>query len=75
MESGELDFLSLDFESYSYYEVEIWENGDCESHFFHYKQSAIRFFDKYAKNQSDCIKFRRSEYLGGDVYMIKEKKL
>jgi len=71
-DNGEISILDLDTENESYYEVEIWENGDCEGHFFHYKKDAIRFFDQNAKSQSDCIKFRQAEYLGGEARIIKE---
>lgn len=74
METGELDFLDLDFENEAYYEVEIWEGGDCDGHFFHYKRDAARYFDKHAKNPGDCIKFRHAETDGGDCELIKEAR-
>lgn len=74
MENGEIDLLDLDEENESYYEVELWENGDCNGHFFHYKRDAIRFFGKNAKHQSDCVKFHQAYCLGGDCKIIKENR-
>ena len=70
--NGEISILDLDCENESCYEVELWEGGDCESHYFKYRQDAIRFFKRNAKSLFDCIKFRQSEIDGGNVSIIKE---
>lgn len=72
--NGEISILDLDCENESYYEVELWESGDCEGHFFKYKQDANKFFKRNAKTLFDCIKFHQSEIDGGEVRIIKENE-
>lgn len=74
MRNGEINFFDIDFERQSYYEVELRENGDCDSHFFRYKMDAIRYFNKKAKHPSDCVKFHRAYCIGGECEIIKEKE-
>ena len=71
-EKGEINFLDLDEDNEGYYEVEIWESGDCDGHFFRWKRDAIRFFDKNAKHPSDCVKFHEAYRFGGNCRLIKE---
>ena len=72
MENKEINYFDLDDDWDSYYEVELWESGDCDSHFFAHKRDAIRFFDKNKKHPSDCVKRHYGEGLGGDTELVKE---
>ena len=72
--NGEISILDIDCENESYYEVELWESGDCDSHFFKYKQDAIRFFRKEARTLFDCVKYHGAQIDGGTVLIIKEVK-
>ena len=51
----EIDFFDLN-DDMVYYEVEIWNDGDCDSRYFRSLKSAKSFYKANAKNESDCIK-------------------
>lgn len=51
----EINFLDTD-DDMTYYEVEIWENGDCYGRFFRTLRGAKAFYKTNAKDESDCIK-------------------
>lgn len=72
MKTNEIDFLDLDEENRSYYEVELWRGGDCEGHFFARKADALRYFAQHGENEYDCVKHRRAYREGGDVAIVAE---
>ena len=51
----EINYLDLN-DDMNYYEVEIWENGDCDSRYFRTLRGAKSFFKNNAKDEFDCIK-------------------
>lgn len=53
---GELDFFDLD-DDMSYYEVEFWKSGDCESRYFTNKKQAVETLKLYKKTEFDCVKY------------------
>lgn len=71
MEKGEINIFQIE-DCPIYYEVELWESGDCDSHFFHRKSDALRFFDNNKKHESDCVKRHYADVLGGDCELVKE---
>lgn len=73
MEKGEINIFQIE-ECQVYYEVELWESGDCDSHFFHRKSQAISFFEKHKKHESDCVKLHYADVFGGDCELVKENK-
>lgn len=64
-EIGYLDFE--DETQVTYYEVEIWRNGDCDdSRYFRTLRGAKAFFKSHAKSEADCIK----KHDRGDCYIV-----
>ena len=69
MIAGEIDSLAeFDWDLGTYYEVELWRNGDCNSRYFKTKAGAMKCFSQSASNQYDCIKYHHS----GNCQIIKE---
>ena len=63
----ELDFFDLNDEM-TYYEVEIWNNGECDdSKFFRTIGSAKSYLKKHAKSEYDCIKVHKALEICGCV--------
>ena len=62
----EINYLDVNDEM-SYYEVEIWENGDCDGQFFRTLRGAKAFFKSHAKDEFDCIK---KHCIGGMCFII-----
>ena len=70
--SKEINFIDL--EDYpSYYEVDLWGSGDCDSHFFHYRKEAIDYFNKHKSHKDDNVKHFECSYYGDyECQLIKE---
>lgn len=63
----EIDLFDIEDETQvTYYEVEIWKNGDCDGRFFRTLRGAKAFFKSHAKSEADCIKKRDH----GDCYIV-----
>lgn len=66
----EIDPLAdFDWDCGTYYEVELWSNGDCDSRYFKTKAAAIRCMRKCSENENDCIKY----HYGGECSLFMEK--
>lgn len=62
----EINFLDVNDEM-SYYEVEIWKNGDCDGRYFRTLRGAKAFFESHANDEADCIK---KHCLGGCYFLV-----
>lgn len=71
---NEISIFDLDEDQESYYEVELWKSGDCDSHFFRRKKDAVSFFRKTASTPSDCVKLHEAWKHGGYCQIILENQ-